>query len=106
MNEITFQIRENEGCIELTASGELSAYTQNNFRLHLVKLLMYGKSKSYKLNLRRVASIDASCVKLIHILNRQLTAVKASLVIEMPENSSLDRFVPITDSPKKQLSSR
>ena len=87
MSRPTFQILETEGCIELITIGELTIYNESTFRLHLLKLLMHGKSKCYKLNLRRVESINASCIQLIQILKRQIAAADASLIIDLPEDS-------------------
>jgi anti-anti-sigma regulatory factor len=106
MTKTTFQIQETEGCIELIATGELTLYNASAFRLHVRKLLMYGKSKSYKLNLRLVESMDASCVQLIHILSWQLAAVNASLVIDTPEDSWSNAFQLNAEFPKKLLQLR
>ena len=92
MSRPTFQILETEGCIELISIGELTIYNESTFRLHLLKLLMHGKSKCYKLNLRRVESINASCIQLIQILKRQITAVDASLIIDLPEDSGSNAY--------------
>jgi len=106
MTRPTFQIQETEGCIELIAIGELTSYNESIFRLQLLKLLMHGKSKSYKLNLRRVESLDTSCIQLINILNRQLKAVNASLVIDMPEGISSNTFQFNPEFPKKLVQLR
>ena len=87
MSRPTFQILETEDCIELISTGELTIYNESTFRLHLLKLLMHGKSKCYKLNLRRVESINASCIQLIQILRRQIAAVDALLIIDLPADS-------------------
>ena len=92
MSRPTFQIKEAEGCIELISIGELTIFTESTFRLHLLKLLMHGKSKCYKLNLRRVESINASCIQLIQILKRQIAAVDASLIIDLPEDSGSNAY--------------
>jgi anti-anti-sigma regulatory factor len=92
MSKPTFQILETEGCIELISSGELTIYHESIFRLHLLKLLMHGKSKCYKLNLKRVESINASCIQLIQILKRQIAAVNASLIIDLPEVSDSNAY--------------
>jgi anti-anti-sigma regulatory factor len=92
MSKPTFQILETEGCIELISIGELTIYNESAFRFHLLKLLMHGKSKCYKLNLRRVESINASCIQLIQILKRQIAAVDASLIIDLPEDSGSNAY--------------
>ena len=101
MSRPTFQILETEGCIELISIGDLTIYNESTFRLHLLKLLMHGKSKCYKLNLRRVESINASCIQLIQILKRQIAAqilkrqiaaVDASLIIDLPEDSGSNAY--------------
>ncbi len=102
----TFQIQETDACIELIATGELTVYSEGTFRMHLLKLLMYGKSKSFKLNLRLVELMDASCIQLIQILNRQLVAVNATLVIDMPEDSTSNAFRLNAEFPKKLLQPR
>ena len=92
MSRPTFQILETEGYIELISTGELTIYNESTFRLHLLKLLMHGKSKCYKLNLRQVESINASCIQLIQILKRQIAAVDASLIIDLPEDSGSNAY--------------
>jgi len=92
MSRPTFQILETENCIELISTGELTIYNESTFRLHLLKLLMHGKSKCYKLNLRRVESINVSCMQLIQILKRQIAAVDASLIVDLPENSCSNEY--------------
>jgi len=89
MNEPSFEICESKDLVELKASGELTITNENAFRLHLLKLLRHGRSKSFKLNLRQASSLDTSCLQLVYIFKRQLTAVNATLVIEMPEESAL-----------------
>ncbi len=106
MTKTTFQIQETEGCIELVATGELTVCTENSFRLNLLKLLMHGKSKSYKLNLRGVETMDTSCIQLVHILNRQLVAVNASLIVDMPQDSGSHTFQRQAGFPKKWIQSR
>jgi len=92
MSRPTFQIVATEGCVELISTGELTIYYESAFRLHLLKLLMHGKSKCYKLNLRRVESINASCMQLIQILKRQIEAVDASLIVDLPEDSGSNAY--------------
>jgi hypothetical protein len=79
MSRPTFQILETEGCIELISTGELNIYNESTFRLHL-------------LNLRRVESINASCIQLIQILRRQIAAVDALLIIDLPEDSGSNAY--------------
>ena len=91
MNEASFEIYVGKGSVELKASGKLTG-NENIFRLHLLKLLMQGKSKSFKLNLRQASSIDTTCIQLVYIFKRQLEAVNATLVIEMSEDPDLKIF--------------
>ena len=91
MNGPSFEIHVLENAIELKADGELTSNNERVFRLQLLKLLQQERSKSFKLNLRQASAIDSSCIRLIYILKRQLTAVRASIVIEMPE--SLDKKI-------------
>jgi len=93
MNKPSFDISKNEGSVELSASGELTASYAMAFRVHMLKLLQHGKAKSYKVNLKQVSAMDASGIQLIHILKRVLTAVDATLVIEMPEGPGLKTFL-------------
>jgi anti-anti-sigma regulatory factor len=93
MNKPFFEINENGGIIELKAFGELTVSHADVFRLHLLKLLKHGKSKSYKLNLKQASAVDASSLQLIYILKRELTAVNASLAIEMPEELAVTTFL-------------
>jgi anti-anti-sigma factor len=93
MNEPSFEIRESEGTVELRASGELTFIHENALRSNLLTLLRYGKSKNFKLNLRQTSSLDTSCLQLVHIFKRQLSAVNATLVIEMPEEPTLKLFL-------------
>ena len=93
MNKTFFEINENGGTFELKAFGELTVSNADAFRLHLLKLLQHGKSKSYKLNLKQASAVDASGMQLIYILKRELTAVDASLAIEMPEELEVTTFL-------------
>lgn len=85
MEKPSFEILEHAGVVELRASAALTVSNENDFRQHLLKLLQHGKSKSFKLNLKEASAIDACGLHLIYILKRQLNAVNASLVIEMPD---------------------
>jgi anti-anti-sigma factor len=93
MNKPFFEINDNGGTIELKAFGELTVSNADVFRWHLLKLLQHGKSKSYKLNLKQASAMDASGIQLIYILKRELTAVNASLKIEMPEEHEVTTFL-------------
>jgi anti-anti-sigma factor len=93
MNKPSFDISRNERSVEIKASGELTGSYAMAFRLHLLKLLQHGDSKSYKVNLQHVSAMDSSGIQLIHILKRVLTAVDASLVIEMPEEPGVKTYL-------------
>lgn len=78
-----FEISENEGAVELIASGDLTA-DKAMFRSYLLKLLQHGKSKSYTLNLAGASAIDAASVQLICALKRELNLAETPITIALP----------------------
>jgi anti-anti-sigma regulatory factor len=91
-----FEIKEDDGTVELSAFGELTVSSESIFRSHLLLLLKHGKSKLYKLNLKHASAMDVSGMQLIYILQRELNAVDASLTVEMPEEPELRTFLIAT----------
>lgn len=75
-----------EGAVELRVIGGLTVNDIALFRLYLIKVLQFGKSKSFKLNLKQVMVLDTPCLDLIRTFSQHLKAVNASLTIDMPED--------------------